>query len=167
MLFCVCATKNKMKLKLYIVPALLALAVSLGACKKENHEDHDHDHDHDHDEEMVDPNYSISIMSPNTADKHIGDTVHLHVNFKSESSKTVHNVNVKIYNKSTNTEVYNKPATAHVHETDGLYELHDNFVLSNENGIEAHTDWVLKAKVWGHDAGKHEVEKTIEFHVHP
>ncbi len=57
--------------------------------------------------------------------------------------------------------------TAHVHETSGEYGYHDDFVLSNENNVEGHTDWILEAKVWGHEAGDGEVIEMIEFHVHP
>ncbi|MFT5168360.1 MAG: hypothetical protein ACI8P3_003603, partial [Saprospiraceae bacterium] len=29
------------------------------------------------------------------------------------------------------------------------------------------TDWILEAKVWGHEGGVGEVMESIEFHVHP
>ena len=111
--------------------------------------------------------YHAHIHSPNTDDKHVGDMIHLHVEFESHTGETVHHVNIRIYNKLDNTEVYNKPDAAHVHETNGAYEWHDDFVLSNANGVVEHTDWVLEAKVWGHEAEEGEVIETIEFHVHP
>ena len=49
----------------------------------------------------------------------------------------------------------------------GTYSYHGDFILSNDNGVEAHSDWVLEAKVWGHGAGEQEVMESIEFHVHP
>ena len=114
-----------------------------------------------------DPEYHVHIMSPNTDDKHVGDTIHIHVNFDSHTMETVHHVKVRIYNKADMTEIYNMPSTAHVHETDGEYEFHDDFILSDANGVNGHTDWILEAKVWGHMAGEHEVIETREFHVHP
>lgn len=123
--------------------------------------------DKDDDNPVTEYDYHAHIHSPNADDKHVGDTIHIHVNFESHAGETVHHVNVRIYNKSDNTEVYNKPDAAHVHETSGSFDLHDDFVLSNANGINEHTDWILEAKVWGHEAGEGEVIETVEFHVHP
>lgn len=33
--------------------------------------------------------------------------------------------------------------------------------------VDAHTDWIVEAKAWGHEAGAAEGMETIEFHVHP
>ena len=111
--------------------------------------------------------YSVSIMSPDTDAKMQGDTIHIHVEFESGTNETVHHVNVRIYNADDESVIYNAPDPAHVHETSGSYGYHDDFVLSQANGVEGHTDWVLEAKVWGHEAGVEEVVETIEFHVHP
>ena len=115
----------------------------------------------------TDFDYHVHIHSPNADNKHVGDTIHIHVEFESHTGETVHHAKVRIYNKAENTEIYNKPDAAHVHETDGVYEWHDDFILSNANGVNEHTDWVLEAKVWGHEAGAGEEMKTVEFHVHP
>jgi len=109
------------------------------------------------------PNYQISIMSPSADDKHVGDTIHIHVNFEDINGGTVHHIKVRIYNKDSGTEIYHQPTVAHVHETSGKYEHHDNLVLN----VSEHTDWILEASVWGHEAGTHEKMDNIEFHVHP
>ena len=90
------------------------------------------------------------------------------MDFESHTGETVHHANIKIYNKVDPTQViYDAPGDAHVHETDGLFDYHDDFPLTAEKGVAAHTDWILEAKVWGHDAGVAEVIESIEFHVHP
>jgi len=137
---------------------------------EDSHEDgHGEDDDDSHGEDGhgddgdAGSNYSISIMSPDAEDKKKGDEIHLHVNFEEVNMGTVHHVNVRIYNKADGTEIYSEPTEAHVHEEDGLYEWHDDIKLD----VEGHTDWILEAKVWGHDDLEGELTKSIEFHVHP
>lgn len=118
-------------------------------------------------EETVTPEetfaYHAHIMSPDAADKHVGDTIHVHIEFEEHSGNTVHHVNVRIYNKADNTEIYNQPDNAHVHEDSGTYSFHDDVVLN----VDPHTDWILQAKVWGMEDGEGEAMETVEFHVHP
>jgi len=111
--------------------------------------------------------YSTKINSPDVSDKKVGDNIHIHVDFESAVNSTVHHVNVRIYNKDDGTEIYNAPGDAHVHEESGKYEWHDDFELIEANGVSAHSDWILEAKVWGHEAGMGEIVEMIEFHVHP
>lgn len=122
----------------------------------------------DDDGPVADPlDYSIMIHAPNTDDKHVNDTMHVHVDFASGTNETIHHVKVRIYNKEDGTEIYNAPSDAHVH-TQGMYSYHDDIILSEINGVNAHTDWILEAKVWGHDAGVGElIAPDLEFHVHP
>lgn len=113
-------------------------------------------------EEMqLDPEYHAHIMSPNADAKSVGESIHLHIEFEDHNGGTVHHVKVRIYNKADGTEIYNQPDVAHVHETSGLYEYHDDVTLD----VDPNTTWVLEAKVWGHDAGAHEVVETVEFDV--
>ena len=122
----------------------------------------------DHETETTDFDYHVHINSPSTDDKHVGDMIHLHVDFESHTGETVHHVNVKIYNKADSTQViYDAPGNAHVHATEGTFAWHDDFPLTAAEGVSAHSDWILEAKVWGHDAGKGEIVESIEFHVHP
>ena len=127
-------------------------AISFVACN---------DDDNGTDEMM--PDYHAHIMSPTTDDKNVGDTIHIHVDFEDHNGGTVHHVNVRIYNKATGDEIYNAPADAHVHDESGAYEFHDDVLLD----VDAHSDWILEAKIWGHEAGEHEEMESIEFHVHP
>lgn len=136
---------------------LAGLLVSLIACQKEKTVT----------PEAIDYAYHAHIHSPNHADKHVDDTIHIHLEAESHTGETVHHARVRIYNKADNTEVYNQPNKSHVHEIDGKYELHDDFVLSNANGIVGHTNWVIEAKVWAEATGEGEVIETVEFHVHP
>jgi len=136
---------------------LLYLSLLFGLCFVVACSDDDDDDTH---EETT--TYSITIMSPDTAAKHVGDTVHLHVNFDEADGGTIHHVNVRIYERDSGEEIYTAPTEAHVH-TDAHYEHHDDVVLD----VTGHSNWVLEAKVWGHEDGEHEVTMTREFHVHP
>jgi len=114
------------------------------------------------------PVYSIAIMSPTTDDKNVNDDVHVHVNFDEAAMGTVHHANVKIYEKGNEGNIiFDGPSEAHVHEESGHFELHADIKLDSITGVEAHSDWIVKAKVWGHEAGAAEVEEEIEFRVHP
>lgn len=122
----------------------------------------------DDDQEMVNPEYSIMVMQPTIDDKNLNDSIHIHVEFASATEQTVHHVNVKIYDKADNSNViFDEPAEAHVHAESGSHALHADLMLTEANGVAADTDWILEAKVWGHEAGAAEVVETIEFHVHP
>ncbi len=118
-------------------------------------------------EEPTDFDYHAHIMSPNADTKNVGDNIHIHVNFESHTGEVVHHVQVTIYSKSDNTVIYTGLSDAHVHAMNGSYEFHDDFVLSDAVGVTGHSDWVLEAKVWGHEAGMAEEIETVEFHVHP
>jgi len=144
---------------IFFLTLLLFAGVFITACDRKE--------DHTHDDETSEFDYRISINSPSTEAKNLEDSIHLHVDFISDKSETVHHVNVKIYSKSTGTEVYNAPGEAHVHEESGTFSWHDDFALTEANGIDEHSDWILEAKVWGHSAGSEEIVKSIEFHVHP
>jgi len=116
--------------------------------------------------------YQVSINKPDAEDKKVGDSMHIHVDFESKTGEIVHNVNVRIYNKETNEEVYNAPSDSHEgHESHGdeesKHEHHDDFELTTDNGIAGHSDYILEAKVWAHEAGEAEVVEMVEFHVHP
>lgn len=113
-------------------------------------------------EDEVEFDYHAHINAPDNSDKHVGDTMHIHVDFEEHNGLTVHHVNVRIINADDNTEVYNMPTSAHVHSS-GSYAYHDDFVLD----VDGHTDWILEAKVWAEEEGSFEEISTVEFHVHP
>jgi hypothetical protein len=119
-----------------------------------------------HDHDSTDYDYHAHIHSPNADDKNVDGALAIEVEFESHTGETVHHIQVRIYNKATNMEIYKKPTDAHIHEESGKYTFEDNFVLSAANGVTADTDWVLEAKVWGHEDGEAEVMETVEFHVH-
>ena len=142
----------------YFFLSVLALGLTFTSCNKD---DDDDDHGHS------DFEYHAHINSPNSDNKHLGDTIDIQVNFEDHNGGTVHHINVRILNKDTEEVIYSKPDVAHVHDESGAYLFEDKFVLSMDNGVSAHTDWILEAKVWGHEAGEGEEISTIEFHVHP
>jgi len=111
--------------------------------------------------------YHAHVHTPNTDDKHVNDPLEIEVEFESHAGEAVHHINVRIYNKADGTEIYNKPADAHVHEIDGELTYQDMMMLTNANGVEAHSDWILEASVWGAENRTGEVIETVEFHVHP
>lgn len=111
--------------------------------------------------------YEITINKPTTDMKMISETMHIHIDFNSATSETIHHINVKIYETDNNSVVvYDKPTEAHIHEESGTYEYHHDFELTDANKIVAHTDYTLEAKVWGHETGAEEVLETVKFHVH-
>ena len=112
--------------------------------------------------------YHAHIHSPNLDNKHKGDTIHIEVNFESHTGMPVHHIGVRIYNKADNSIVaYDQPSEHHVHAISGEYLYEDDLILSDDNGFNMHGDWIMEAKVWGHEAGLGEEIETIEFHVHP
>lgn len=150
--------KIKMK-NIFFLSMLLVACTFITSCDREE--------DHEHNNETSEFDYRISINSPSTEEKNLGDTIHLHVDFISDKNATVHHANVRIFSKSSGVEVYNAPGEAHVHEQSGVFSWHDDFELTEANGILEHSDWILEAKVWGHSSGMEEVVESIEFHVHP
>lgn len=102
--------------------------------------------------------YAVEIESPNSTDKAVGDMLDIHVHFTEENGATIHNVNVRIYNKDTGAEIYSKPDDSHKHAT-GSYDFEDQVELTEAG------HWVLEAKVWGHDGTEDEVKSSVEFHV--
>jgi len=142
---------------LWLVAFLFVGLSFVTSCK-----DDDDVHDHNSDTELE---YQIEIMSPDAADKKVGDDIHLHVNFNEKNAKTIHHINIKIYQKDDPFNIiYDQPGEAHIHQTDGVFEYHDDFSLES---IPPHKNWILEAKVWAQEAGKNETVSTIEFHVHP
>jgi len=146
--------------KLFRIQFLLLGLIVVAAVSCKDDDDH-------HDDDPTGFDYHAHIMSPNAQDKHVGDTIHIHVEFEDHNGGTVHHVSVEIRNADTDSVIYSQPSDAHVHASTGEYEWHDDFVLSNANGVEEHTDWILEAKVWSHNKGDDEVSSQIAFHVHP
>ncbi len=141
--------------KLFFLSVLILAGLTIfTSCDKD-------DDDHDHEDDV--PEYSIMIMQPNTDDKMVGDSMHIHVEISEVSKRTVHHAKIRIYNKADNTEIYSGPSEAHVHEETGEFSYHDDIIL----GLDPDTHWVLEAKVWGHEAGVGEATETVEFHVQP
>lgn len=119
---------------------------------------------HEHHEE-VDYKYHAHIQSPNTDDRNLNDTINISVLFESHAGETVHNISVRIYEKDSKTDVFKK--SEHVHATDGKFTFSEDFALSETNGIKAHSNYILEAKVWGHEDNEGLESEMIEFHVHP
>ncbi len=109
------------------------------------------------------PQYRVHILSPDASDKHVGDTLQIEIEIEEATGMTIHHANVRIYNPQDGTEIFNQPQQAHVHATSGYYRLTDEVVLD----VAPHTDWLLVARAWGHEAGVAEVADTLAFHVHP
>ncbi len=123
-----------------------------------------HDHDsHNHDEDVV-SEYSISINSPSASAKTVGDTLFIDIDFEEEHEETVHHINVEVFNALDSTIVYAEPVEAHIHATSGFHNFLDQIILTTSF---ANKDWVLQAKVWGHDDGIAEISEKINFHVNP
>jgi uncharacterized protein affecting Mg2+/Co2+ transport len=109
--------------------------------------------------------YQIDILKPVVRDWHIGEALEIKVQFNSQTGEEIHHINIRIINKSTQTVVYDKPDPEHV-DTPESYTYSDTFILSTNNGFVA-GDWILEAKVWGHEDFVEEVTKDFEFHILP
>lgn len=131
-------------MKNFLFLALLATVIAFNACKDDDTSD--------------EPEYHITIESPDTTDKAIGDSLDIHVLFEEHNGGTIHHVNVRIYEKDSGTEIYNEPPSAHVHE-EGEHHFEDRIALTTAG------HWVLEAKVWGHDDDSPVLSESVEFHV--
>ena len=107
--------------------------------------------------------YHAHIFSPLSTEKHLGDTLHMEIEFESHTGEIVHNINVRIFNATTQTVVYNLPTDPHT-DAQGSYEYHDDLVLSAANGF-TEGDWVIQAKVWGETDGEQEEVSMVTFHI--
>jgi len=135
---------------------LLTAFIPFTSCDKDG-EGHNHNDD-------TETEYHAHIMKPaDMSEFMVGDTMHLHIDFEEHTGKTIHHVSVIISKKDGDEIIYNKPNDKHIMEDSGSYEYHDDFVLD----VDGHSDWILEAKIWGHEAGSSEVVETIGFHVHP
>lgn len=128
----------------------------------------------DHNHEDTDYGYSVDIVSPPidtnegvnlAADKKVGQTLAVKVDFTSATGEKVHNIAVRIYKVGEETTLAHDFHN-HVH-VDATYSYEEKIELTDANSIGAHSDWVLEAKVWGHEEGLQEMVKTIGFQVHP
>lgn len=110
--------------------------------------------------------YHAHIMQPSSADKSMGDILFIQVEFESHTGEAVEHIQVRIFNKATLNEVYKKPSDAHVAGGPSVHEFQDQVELIALNGFSP-GDWVIEAKVWGHDEGQDEEAEQVEFHIHP
>lgn len=115
----------------------------------------------------IDYMYHAHILSPNGADKTMGDMLHITVQFESHSGETVHNVSVEIKNLTTGTVVYSKPDDSHVHETGAQYTFSESTYLNEENGFFADSQWVLEASVWGAESNAEKETEKVYFNIKP
>jgi len=143
--------------------SLLATAFLFTACDKDDDSD-EHGHTHTEDTKFE---YHAHINSP--ADEStikMGETLNIKVDFESHTGETVHNVQVRIFEKGTDTELYNSGAD-HVHAETGEYEFTLDLPVTAANGFTAHTDYELEATVYGHENREGEESSVVGFHVHP
>jgi hypothetical protein len=108
--------------------------------------------------------YHSHIYQPDESDKHMGDTLAIHVEFESHTGEIVHQINVQIFNATTHAVVYDQPVDSHVN-TSVSYEFEDSIILSTANGF-SEGDWVIQAKVWGESDGEQEEVESVNFHIH-
>lgn len=133
---------------------LLTAFIPFTSCDKDDDGEHMH----------TETEYHAHVMQPaDMSEFKVGDNMHIHVNFEEHNGETIHHVSVTITEKDGDVVIYDNPTDKHIMEESGSFEFHDDFVLD----VDAHSDWVLEAKIWGHEAGASEVVESIGFHVHP
>lgn len=120
----------------------------------------------DKDDDPINYDYHAHVISPSSADKSLGETLFISVDFESHSGEAVKHINVRIFNADNTLVVYDQPSNPHIAGDASSYNFSDQFVLSAANGVTAGA-WVLEAKVWGAEDGSDEVVERIEFHVNP
>ena len=107
--------------------------------------------------------YSINIVSPNTEDKKMGDKMLIKIIFESGLKKTIHNINVIIYNKLDDKKViYNKPFDSHIHGKHP-YTFENELIISKDNGFYS-GNWVLEVSVWD-KKNEEAIKKKKEFSI--
>lgn len=126
----------------------------------------DDNDDHEHNEDAV-YEYHAHINAPSSDTKVLGDTLQIKINFESHTGEVVHHINVQMFNAGDASNViFNEPDDAHIHAHEGSYLFEKTLILSEENGISAHTDYTIKASVWGAKADEELEEEEVTFHVH-
>lgn len=135
---------------------LLATAFLFTACDKD-----------DDASETIEYDYHAHIVSPTDGSAiKIGETLNVVIDFESHTGETVHNIEIRIYEKATGTELYNT-GKEHVHAETGAYQFTLDLPVTTEDGFSAHTDYELEARVYGHENREGEMTSIVGFHVHP
>ena len=143
-------------MKNLVLFAFLATAFLMTSC----------DNDDDGTQMHTDFDYHVHINAPTDASTtHIGATLNVDISFESHTGETVHNISVQIKKKEDDTVVFSHEE--HAHAESGMHNYVADIMMDADNNMEPHTDYVLEAKVWGHEAGVQEASATAEFHVHP
>ncbi len=139
---------NSMQMKDFLMLLLLSGLLVFYGCKEEE------------EFKTLDPDYQINILSPDSSEKTAGELIHLKVEFNDKNGGAVHHVNIRVYNKENSEEIYNQPLSAHVLKA-------SPFIFEDDLKLEVNpqTDWLLEARVWGHEAGLAETSAKVEFHV--
>ena len=126
------------------------LSVAISACK---------------DDSLVRYDYQITFNSPSSADKIMGDSLTLNINFKSLTGEPIHHINVQILNTADQAELYNAPTEARINDQNADYTFTKTFALVPINGFNAGSTYQLKAKVWGDEGYQGQIEKSVLFKV--
>ena len=109
--------------------------------------------------------HKVEIKSPNNLNKTIDTKMEIEVEFSSQTNRTVHYIQIRIYNKSDDTESYNMPSNTHLDDDSGFYVFKDELNLGTDIGFSSGTTWVFEAKVWGPGSDNEEILKTLEFSI--
>lgn len=109
--------------------------------------------------------YHAHIHAPDASTKHLGDSMHIEIEFESHTGMNVDLINVRIYDAASGTEVYSMPENALLHGVGAFYVFEDQLVLSTSNGFMDQTNYVLAARVWTHTNGLEEEIEEVGFLV--
>jgi hypothetical protein len=109
--------------------------------------------------------YHAHIHAPDVTTKHLGDTLHIEIEFESHTGMNVDLINVRIYDAASGAEVYSKPENALLQGVGAIYVFDDELVLSTSNGFMDQTNYILAARVWTHANGLEEETEEVGFLV--
>ena len=109
--------------------------------------------------------YTIDVNAPNVFNKSLNTEMTIDIDFKSSTGKTVHYIEILIFNKLDSTVIYDQPSDNHIDDDSGAYNFTDTFTLAVSNGVSSDTDWILEARVWGTNPSEEDVVESLGFHI--
>lgn len=109
-------------------------------------------------------NYNIDINDPMLDEYKIGDNLPLEIRFYSEEGERVNNLSYEIRNVATGFVLFSDQEM--LSATTSTYTVNNDLItLTESDDVQANSDWILEAKVWGLIGLDQLVTKTKEFKI--
>lgn len=109
-------------------------------------------------------NYNIEINNPTLDEYKIGDNLPLEIRFYSEEGERVFNFSYEVRNVATGFVLFSDQGL--LSETTSTYTVNNDIItLTDSDDVQANSDWIIEAKVWGLIGLDELVSKTKEFKI--